>query len=372
MLPWPARVSWRGKCSLRRASPGARSAIVTDGWRVHATKYKANMTVAEQAPLNAMKIQSGRKPTARRGVASRKGQPGKPRKPAVLIVDDDLTIREMASMMLRHRAQVRTYRAATNAEGLRKARRYEISAVISDLGRPRGGSGFEFLREFRKAHPKVPVIISSGSATLEDVRLVERLGAFAFLPKAYKCEELVKVVMDALRSARGIATLVVTMLALTVMSGSLSAADTNRLPVPGRDDMSRYVGTEAKPGERSTQRDATGRALGTTATAGTRTTFRDSSGRATGSATVEGNRKVFRDASGRMVITETTSGGQTTYRDAAGRAAGTSLESGGKTTFRDAGGRATSTVQNSGSNVTFRDNSGRPMGSSSTTGAKAR
>jgi DNA-binding NarL/FixJ family response regulator len=296
----------------------------------------------------------------------------KPCKPAVLIVDDDPTIREMASAILRHVARVRTYRAATNAEGLRKARRYEISAVISDLGRPRGGSGFEFLRAFRKAHPKIPVIISSGSATLEDVRLVDRLGAFAFLPKAYKCEELVKVVMDALRSARGITTLVVALLAMAVMSGSLSAADTNRLAVPGRDDMSRYIGAKAKPGERCTERDASGRALGTAVTAGTRTRFRDSGGRTTGSATVEGNRKVFRDASGRMVGAATASGGQTTYRDAAGRAQGTSLESGGKTTFRDAGGRATSTVQKSGSNMTFRDNSGRPMGSSSTTGAKDR
>jgi DNA-binding NarL/FixJ family response regulator len=291
-------------------------------------------------------------------------------KPAVLIVDDDPTIRELASVMLRRVARVRTYRAATNAEGLRKARRYRISAVISDLGRPRGGSGFEFLKESRRAHPKVPVIISSGSGTLEDVRLVERLGAFAFLPKAYKCEELGKVVMAALRSARGITTLAVTLLALAVMSRSLSAADTNRLAVPGRDDMSRYIGAKAKPGERSTQRDAPGRALGTAVTAGTRTTFRDSGGRTTGSATVEGNRKVFRDASGRMVGTATTSGGQTTYRDAAGRAQGTSLESGGGTTFRDAGGRTTTTVQDNGSNTTFRDNSGRATGSSSTTRPK--
>jgi len=130
-------------------------------------------------------------------------------KPAVLIVDDDCDLREMIWVILRRFARVRTYRAATNSEGLRKARRYKISAVISDLGRPRGGSGFEFLKEFRKAHPKIPVIISSGSGTLEDLRLVERLGAFAFLPKAYKCEELAEVVMDALRSARGITTLVV-------------------------------------------------------------------------------------------------------------------------------------------------------------------
>ena len=64
--------------------------IVTGGWWVHGINLKANMTVAEQAPLNAMEIQSGRNPPARRGVASGKRKPGKPRKPAVLITDEDL------------------------------------------------------------------------------------------------------------------------------------------------------------------------------------------------------------------------------------------------------------------------------------------
>ena len=60
------------------------------GWRVHRINHKANMTVAEQAPLNAMEIQSGRRPPATRGAASGKPKPGKPRKPAILIVDDEL------------------------------------------------------------------------------------------------------------------------------------------------------------------------------------------------------------------------------------------------------------------------------------------
>lgn len=288
----------------------------------------------------------------------------------MLIVDDNPTMREMASVILKHYARVRTYRAATNTEGLQKARRYKISAVISDLVRPSGGNGFEFLKEFRKTHSKIPVIIFSGNSEPANRRLAKRLGAFAFLPKGGRCEELAVVVLNALRSARGITTLVVTLMALAMMNGPLSAADTNRLAVPGRDDISRYVGTKAKPGEQTTQRDASGRALGTAVTAGPRTTFRDGSGRTTGSATAEGNQKVFRDASGRMVGTATVSGGQTTYRDAAGRAQGTSSESAGRTTFRDADGRTTSTVQTNGPGKTFRDNSGRSMGSSSTIGGK--
>lgn len=114
-------------------------------------------------------------------------------------MDDDRDLREMNSLILRRFARVRTYRAATNTEGLRKARRYEISAVISDVGRPKG-NGFGFLEEFRRKYPGIPVIISSGLAVEDYWLRCERLGVFAFLPKGYKREELVKVVLDALRS----------------------------------------------------------------------------------------------------------------------------------------------------------------------------
>lgn len=146
-----------------------------------------------------MKIKAKRAPAATHSVASRKGKLGTPGKPAVLIVDDDFTMREMISMILKRLARVRTLRAATNAEAFRKARRYEIAAVVSDLVRP-GGSGFEFLKQFRKEHPKIPVIISSGNYELSNLRRAKRLGAFAFFPKPYKGEALAEVVIAALRS----------------------------------------------------------------------------------------------------------------------------------------------------------------------------
>jgi len=121
-------------------------------------------------------------------------------KPAVLIVDDDCLMREMISVILRRSGRVRTYRAATNAEGLRKARRYRISAVISDIGRPRG-DGFGFLEEFRGEFPRIPVVISSGRVMKDYWQRCKRLGVFAFLPKPYQPEELVRVVEQALCDA---------------------------------------------------------------------------------------------------------------------------------------------------------------------------
>jgi len=139
---------------------------------------------------------------ATRSVASRKRQFRKSFKPAVLIVDDDYMMREMASVILKRFAGVRTLRAATNAQALKKALRHKIAAVVSDLVRS-GGSGFEFLKQFKKVHPRIPVIICSGNSQPSDRRRAKELGGFAFLAKPYKGDDLAKVVMDALRSDRG-------------------------------------------------------------------------------------------------------------------------------------------------------------------------
>jgi len=113
---------------------------------------------------------------------------------------------------------------------------------------------------------------------------------------------------------------VISLLAITVLAGSVFADDTKRAVVPGTDDIIRYVAARATPGGQITLRDASGRTVGTASTVGTQTTFRDGSGRTTGSATIAGNGTVFRDASGRMLGTATTSRSQTiTYRDATGR-----------------------------------------------------
>ena len=152
--------------------------------------------MASERQLSGTMTRAGRRPEAARWVRHAL----KPRRPAVLVVDDDLMVREIVSVMLRRFAGVRTYRAATNAEGLRKARRYQISVVISDIGRQKG-DGFEFLEEFRREFPRIPVIISSGQAVEDYWQRCERLGVFAFLPKGYRAEELVKVVEEALHSA---------------------------------------------------------------------------------------------------------------------------------------------------------------------------
>lgn len=121
-------------------------------------------------------------------------------------MDDDYLTREMISLILERFACVRTLRAATNAEALKKARRYEIAAVISDLVRS-GGSGFEFLKQFRKAHARIPVIISSGNSQPPNRGRAKELGAFAFFPKPYSCEDLAKVVLAALGSSRKVRAL---------------------------------------------------------------------------------------------------------------------------------------------------------------------
>jgi len=134
--------------------------------------------------------------------SSRLGKPRRGRipRPTVLVIDDDWFTREMVAVILSHLVMARTIRAATNAQAFRKIAKHTISAVISDLVRPRG-SGFEFLTVFKEMHPGIPVIICSGNAQIANARRAKRLGAFAFLAKPYKADDLAAIVRNALESS---------------------------------------------------------------------------------------------------------------------------------------------------------------------------
>jgi len=58
----------------------------------------------------------------------------------------------------------------------------------------------------------------------------------------------------------------IALLSVAVTAGSLFAANTKKAPVPGTDDLSRYVAAQAPTGGQTTLRDASGRTLGTAST----------------------------------------------------------------------------------------------------------
>lgn len=79
----------------------------------------------------------------------------------VLVVDDDESIRELFTLLLRKEGYEVT--AAENGfDGLLKLKKLVPDVIISDLNMPKM-SGFEFLSVVRRRFPEISVIASSGA-----------------------------------------------------------------------------------------------------------------------------------------------------------------------------------------------------------------
>jgi DNA-binding NtrC family response regulator len=82
---------------------------------------------------------------------------------------------------------------------LDKQRKVEV--VILDVKMP-GMDGIETLREIKRHHPLVEVVMLTGHATVETAIQGMKLGAFDYLMKPCDIEELVKKVEEAAEKKR--------------------------------------------------------------------------------------------------------------------------------------------------------------------------
>ena len=121
---------------------------------------------------------------------------------AVLIVDDEEGILEMASRILEEHG-VSSLKARSGEEALAVFRSNcdGIGLVLMDLGLP-GLSGIEAMSAMLCECPHIRVIISSGTDEDEFSQALS-LGAYACLGKPYRMQALVDCVKSALSKAGG-------------------------------------------------------------------------------------------------------------------------------------------------------------------------
>jgi DNA-binding NtrC family response regulator len=114
----------------------------------------------------------------------------------VLVVDDDSTMRDMlVSLLEDHGFQAR---AAASAEGaVAKVRETEFDAVVSDIKMP-GLSGLELLGELREFRVDLPVILMTGFGSIDSAVEAMRAGAFDYITKPFKRDEVLVVLERAL------------------------------------------------------------------------------------------------------------------------------------------------------------------------------
>ncbi|HZS10019.1 MAG TPA: response regulator [Blastocatellia bacterium] len=106
----------------------------------------------------------------------------------VLVVEDDLDHRELATLMFEMWGwQVTT--AATAAEGLRQAAGGRFDLLLLDEGLP-DGSGIDLARQIRVFDQRTPIIFFTASAFPQDKERALAAGAQAYITKPFDYDEI--------------------------------------------------------------------------------------------------------------------------------------------------------------------------------------
>jgi DNA-binding NtrC family response regulator len=107
---------------------------------------------------------------------------------SVLIVEDDpLTGSSVAGLLECERISATV--ATTSDEALDALARRDFDAVLSDVRMP-GRSGIELVGEVRELRPQTPVVLMTGFATVDAAVEAMRAGAFDYLTKPVRPDEL--------------------------------------------------------------------------------------------------------------------------------------------------------------------------------------
>lgn len=116
----------------------------------------------------------------------------------ILVVDDERSMREFLEIMLQKDGYaVRC--AASGVEALEILKHQEFDLLITDI-RMKPVDGLEVLRQCKQLSPATVVIIISAYASTETAVAAMREGAYDYLPKPFKIDEMRRVIQNALKT----------------------------------------------------------------------------------------------------------------------------------------------------------------------------
>ncbi|MGQ9745666.1 MAG: HD domain-containing phosphohydrolase [Dissulfurimicrobium sp.] len=115
----------------------------------------------------------------------------------VMIVDDDRQVLESVSMLL-EAAGLNVLTASSAHEAIQKFKETRVDCVLSDIKMPEI-SGIELLDLLHDINPETPVILMTAYADLETSIDAIKKGAFDFIIKPYKPDQMILSVKKALR-----------------------------------------------------------------------------------------------------------------------------------------------------------------------------
>jgi two-component system response regulator HydG len=118
----------------------------------------------------------------------------------LLIIDDErIALRNLEHVMKKEGYDVTATQSGANALKLLEGRQFDV--VLTDL-RMEKVDGMQILKKTRELYPDTEVVMITGYATLDSAVETMRDGAFYYIAKPFKLEEVRKVVSEAVHKVR--------------------------------------------------------------------------------------------------------------------------------------------------------------------------
>ncbi len=115
----------------------------------------------------------------------------------ILIVDDDAVIRGLLFDLLSEQYECNTASTAEEAFTFLEFETYDV--VVTDIAMP-GLDGIDLLKRVQLKNPKTPVVLISGKGGEHEPDFFIKMGAFAYVKKPFKLDEIEEVIWRAVAS----------------------------------------------------------------------------------------------------------------------------------------------------------------------------
>jgi len=113
----------------------------------------------------------------------------------ILLIDDEENFRHMLSVILKKRGYDVEI-AGSGTEGLKKIDTAAFDTVLCDIRMPQM-DGLEFLKEAQKAGCESTIIMMSAYGTLDTAIEAMKLGAYDYISKPFKPDEIILTLKKA-------------------------------------------------------------------------------------------------------------------------------------------------------------------------------
>jgi DNA-binding NtrC family response regulator len=118
----------------------------------------------------------------------------------ILIIDDEEVLQDILTVLIRKEGHT-PISAMTGEEGLAVLAREEVDLVLLDLMLP-GMHGMDVLREVRRIDPDQVVVVITAFSSIESAIEAMKEGAFHYIPKPFKNEEVLLTLRKGLEQRR--------------------------------------------------------------------------------------------------------------------------------------------------------------------------